>query len=95
MALHEISSNRSLDGVPIITTNLVTIDDYLVGNFPMATLYDIGSVSVEVGRDSDDFTKNMRTILAEWRGQLFIQNNDTTAFVTGDFTTDIAAILKP
>jgi HK97 family phage major capsid protein len=95
MALQEIASNRSLDGIPIIVTTLVTADDYLVGNFPMSTVYDRGAVSIEMGRDADDFTKNLVTIIAEWRGLVITKTNKRTAFVKGDFTTDIAAILKP
>ena len=91
-ALQEIASNRSLDGVPIITTTLVTVDDYLVGNFPSATVYDRGTISIEVGRDSDDFTKNLVTILAEWRGLNLIKTNKLTAFVKGDFSVDQAAL---
>ena len=40
------------------------------------------------------FTKNLRTILAEWRGLSLVKNNDRTAFVKGTFATDIAAITK-
>lgn len=94
-ALQEIASNRSLDGVPIITTTLVTADDYLVGNFPLATVWDRGTISIEVGRDSDDFTKNLVTVLAEWRGLNLIKTNKLTAFVEGDFTTDKAALETP
>ena len=50
---------------------------------------------IEIGLDGNDFTKNMRTILAEWRGQLFIQENDQTAFVTGTFATTNAALETP
>lgn len=87
-----VAGNLSLDGIPIIPTTLVTVDDYLIGYFPMATVYDRGEVSIEVGRDSDDFTKNLVTILAEWRGAVVVKNNDRTAFVAGDFTTDAAAL---
>jgi len=95
MALQEIASNRTLDGIPIVTTTLVTVDDYLVGSFDMATVYQKGAPSIEVGRDSDDFTKNLVTILIEWRGAVVVKNNDRTAFVEGDFTTDAAALETP
>lgn len=87
-----IGSTFTLDGVPIVENNDIPEGDYLVGAFGLATIVQKSSISVEVGLDGNDFTKNMRTILAEWRGQCFIQNNDTTAFVTGDLATDIAAI---
>jgi hypothetical protein len=47
---------------------------------------------VEVGLDGSDFVNNMRTILGEWRGEVIIENNDTTAFVTGTFATTNAAL---
>jgi len=37
----------------------------------------------------------MRTIIAEWRGLVYVKNNDRTAFVAGDFTTDTAALETP
>lgn len=95
MALQEIASTRTLDGIPIVETTLVTVDDYLVGNFPLATVYDRGSIDIQVGLDGNDFTKNMRTVRAEWRGLVIVKNNDRTAFVTGDFTTDEAALETP
>lgn len=91
-ALQEIASNRSLDGVPIITTTLVTVDEYMVANFPLATVWDKGAIDVQVGLDGNDFTKNMRTIRAEWRGLVILKNNDRTAFVKGDFSVDAAAL---
>ena len=85
-------STLSLDGVPIIETTLVDAGEYLVGNFPLATLYTKDDMQIEIGMDSDDFTKNFRTILIEWRGALVVKNNDRTAFVKGVFATDAAAL---
>ena len=90
-----IGGNLSLDGIPIIASTLVTQDEYLIGNFDFATVYQKGAPSIEVGRDSDDFTKNLVTVLIEWRGLCVVKNNDRTAFVAGDFSTDIAAIAAP
>lgn len=90
-----VGGQLSLDGIPIIPTTLVTADEYLIGSFDMSTVYDKGGMSIEVGRDSDDFTKNLVTVLAEWRGLVIVKNNDRTAFVKGDFTTDAAALETP
>ena len=90
--LQLIAGTLVLDGVPIIETTLVTIDEYLVGNFDLSKVWDRGEIGIEIGRDSDDFTKNLVTVLAEWRGLVIVKQNDRTAFVTGDFTTDKAAI---
>ena len=87
-----IAGALSLDGIPIIGTTLVTAGQYLIGAFEMATVYDRGAVSIEVGRDSDDFTKNLVTVLAEWRGAVVVKNNNRTAFVKGVFATDKASL---
>ena len=87
-------STLVVDGVPIIPTTLVTVGEYLIGNFDLAMLVTRNEVMINIGLDSDDFTKNLRTILAEWRGLSLVKNNDRTAFVKGVFATDIAAITK-
>ena len=87
-----VAGQLSLDGVQLIPTTLVTDGEYLIGNFASATVYDKGEMSIEVGRDSDDFTKNLVTVLAEWRGLCLVKTNRRPAFVTGVFATDKAAL---
>lgn len=91
--LQMIGGSLMMDGIPIIETTLVTVGEYLIGNFDFAKLLTKdGGIKVTIGLDSDDFTKNFRTILAEWRGVSFIKNNDRTAFIKGVFATDKAAL---
>jgi len=91
-----VGSTLMLDGyVPIIKSTAVTIDQYLVGDFSKAYLVEKGGLSIEVGLDGNDWTENMRTIIAEWRGLVYVKDNDRTAFVAGDFTTDTAALETP
>ena len=87
-----IGSTLTLDGVPMIATTLVTAGTYLVGNFNMSTLYQKEAVTINMGLDGNDWTKNLRTIIAEWRGALVTKNNNRNAFVKGTFSTDIAAL---
>lgn len=87
-----IAGQLSLDGIPIIKTTLVTAGTYLVGAFNLATIYDMGSISIQMGLDGNDWTKNLRTIIAEYRGAMVVKNNDRTAFVKGTFATDMAAL---
>ena len=87
-----IAGNMSLDGIPILKTTLVTVGTYLVGDFTKAFVYSKGMIDVQVGLENDDFTKNLVTILAEWRGLSLVKTNDRTAFVTGVFATDKAAL---
>lgn len=87
-----IGGELTLDGVPIIQTTLVTAGEYLIGDFDLSTLYEKEGITITMGLDGDDFTKNLRTIIAEWRGALVTKNNDRTAFVKGVFATDKAAL---
>ena len=87
-----IGNTLTLDGVPMIATTLVTAGTYLVGNFNMSTMYQKDAVTINMGLDGNDWTKNLRTIIAEWRGALVTKNNSRTAFVKGTFSTDIAAL---
>lgn len=90
--LVNVGSTLVLDGVPIIETTLVTAGQYLIGDFSLAGLYEKEGINIQMGLDADDFTKNLRTIIAEWRGALVVKNNDRTAFVKGVFATDMAAL---
>ncbi len=90
--LAQIGSTLMLDGQPIIETTAMTVGTFLVGDFSKALIAQKNGISIEVGLDSGDFLKNMRSILAEWRGEVIIQNNDTTAFVYGVFATTNAAL---
>lgn len=87
-----VAGELSLDGVPIVPTTLVTAGTYLVGDFSRAYLYEKEAPSIEIGYDGNDFTKNFKTIRAEWRGAVVVKTNDRTAFVTGTFSTDKAAL---
>jgi HK97 family phage major capsid protein len=87
-----IAGNMTLDGIPIIETTLVTAGTYMIGNFNLSTLYQMQGIMINIGLDGNDWTKNLRTIIAEWRGALVVKNNNRTAFVKGTFATDIAAL---
>jgi HK97 family phage major capsid protein len=95
-----VGSQMSLDGIPIIENTNIAVGDFLIGDFSKGTIVEKSGIEVEIGLieiglDGNDFTKNMRTILAEWRGQLFVQNNDTTAFVKGTFSITNDALETP
>jgi len=90
--LANVAGSLSFDGIPIIPTTLVTAGEFLMGDFTRAFVYDKGAVSYSIGYENDDFTKNLVTILAEWRGLVLVKNNDRTAFVKGAFSTAKAAL---
>ena len=85
-------STMTLDGMPIVETTAMTAGTFLIGDLSKALIAEKGGIMVDVGLDGNDFTKNMRTIIAEWRGEVIIENNDTTAFVYGVFATTNAAL---
>ena len=69
-----------IDGMLVVESSQVTADTMLVGDFDYATLYGMGTVDITIGYDSDDFTKNLVTILAEERLALLVRSVDTGAF---------------
>lgn len=90
--LATVGSTLMVDGTPIIESTQMTQGTFLVCDFGKALVIQKRGITVEVGLDGNDLTKNMRTIVAEWRGQVIIQNNDRTGFVKGTFATTNAAL---
>ena len=94
--LSNIAGSLVLDGVTrIIKTTLVPVDAFLIGDFNKALLVQKDGIKMDIGLSGDDFEKNFRTILAEWRGAVVVKTNDRTAFVKGAISTAKALILKP
>lgn len=75
----------TLWGQPVVQTQAITIDKFLVGAFRLgAQVFDRWQARVEVATENeDDFVKNMVTILAEERLALAVYRPE--AFVYGDF----------
>lgn len=78
-------------GLPVVPTQAMTADKYLVGAFSTAAqIFDRQDARVEVStEDSDNFRKNLVTILAEERLALAVYRPE--AFIKGDFSDDITA----
>ena len=74
-----------LFGLPVVPTTSMTIDKFLVGDFPAAAkLYDRWAPRVEVSTEHDDFfTRNLVAILAEERIGLAVKQ--PLALTYGDF----------
>ena len=78
------AANRVLFGLPVVDTPAMTVDKFLVGAFQQAgTVYDRWQARIEVGFDSDDFTKNLVTVLCEERVALGLKR--PAALIYGDF----------
>jgi HK97 family phage major capsid protein len=90
--LIDVNGTLTLDGVRVVSNTGIAQDNFLTMDGSKDTVFSRGEITIQVGLDSDDFTKNMRTILAEWRGLNRIKGNDTGAFVTGVISTSITAL---
>jgi HK97 family phage major capsid protein len=79
-------------GLPVVPTQAMTIDKFLVGAFSTAAqIFDRQDARVEVStEDSDNFRKNLVTILAEERLALAVYRPE--AFIKGDFSDAITDI---
>ena len=87
-----IAGQLMLDGIPIYKSTLVTADNFLMGDFTKAHMRTRKGMTIEVGMIANNFIDNYKTILAEWRGVVYIKNNDRTSFVKGVFSTSITAL---
>ena len=85
----------SIAGMRVISSTYMPVGDYLVGDLSKVNVKFRDDMNLSVGLDTDDFTKNMITILAEARLVSYVKNNQKPAFVYGDIATDVALILKP
>lgn len=83
------SAQPRLWGLPVVATQAMTVDKFLVGSFGMgAQIFDRSDASVEIStEDSDNFRKNLVTILCEERLALAVYRPE--AFVKGDFSDQI------
>jgi len=84
-------TTKRLWGLPVVDTQAMTIDKFLVGAFQLgAQIFDREDANVEIStEDSDNFRKNLVTIRAEERLALAVYN--TLAFTKGDFSDALAA----
>lgn len=78
--------------IPIIKSTLIGQGTYLVGDFAKAYLVEKDGLKIDIGLDGSDWTNNLRTIIAEWRGLVYVKDNDRTAFVSGGFAASKAAL---
>ena len=85
-------AERSLGGLPVYTNTGVAKGYFLVMDGTKAAYYSKGGIVIKTGWENDDFTLNLRTILAETRGCVVIETNNTKAFVYDQISTAKAAI---
>lgn len=83
-----------VSGVRVVANTGVTIDKFLVGDFSKSGVRFKEGLTINVGYENDDFTKNLVTILAEARLVQRVKSNHYGAFVYGDFSDAITALTK-
>lgn len=83
------SAQPRLWGLPVVATQAMTLDKFLVGAFGMgAQIFDRADATVEISTEDDqNFRKNLVTILAEERLTLAVYRPES--FVKGDFSDQI------
>lgn len=82
----------TVSGIPVIGNTGMTIDKFLIGDFTKSGVRFKEGVTINVGYENDDFTKNLVTILAEARLVHRVKSNHYGAFVYGDFSDAITAL---
>lgn len=88
------ADGQSVRGIPIVTNTNVGSDAFYVGDFSRYNVKVREEISIQLGYDSDDWTKNFITPLAEMRLAGYIAENHYGAIVTGTFTV-AKALLDP
>lgn len=82
----------TIDGMPVSESYHMTEGDFALVDMNEVRMYVKEDMGLEFGMSGDDFTKNLRTILTEWRGILRIV--DAKAIVHGDISTAVTALTK-
>lgn len=81
-------------GLRIVESNNMTAGEFMVGDFSRLNYRIRKDVTMYAGREKDDLTKNLFTIVFELRGVAYIKTPHQGAFSYGEFATAIAAIDK-
>ena len=81
-----------VSGVRIIENTGQTVDKFTVGDFTKMNVRIREGLTIDMGLDADDFTRNLITILGEIRLVSYVKTNHIGAFVSGDFSDAIASL---
>ena len=89
------NDGTTVSGIRAVSNTGVTVDNFLVGDFTKYGVRFKEGLTINVGYENDDFTKNLVTILAEARLVGRVKSNHYGAFVKGVISTSITALTKP
>ena len=88
------ADGMNVRGVMVETNTGVGAGDFYVGDFTKYKFKVRENISIQIGYDGNDWTKNMVTPLAEMRGAGYISSTNYGAIVKGTFTV-AKALLDP
>jgi len=93
MIYTDLNGVKRYNGIEIIVNTGIDVDTFLVGDFTKSNLRVREEMNIQVGFVNDDFTKNLFTVLCEARATHYVKTNHYGAFVAGNFTDAIVALL--
>lgn len=83
-----------ITGLRVIQNPNAVLGSFQMGDFRYLFIRDYVVLSMSIGWENDDFTKNLVTILGEKRMLAYIKSQYKTAFVADTFANVITAITK-
>lgn len=86
------ASGRVISGVQVIEDNNIAVGKLLIGDMTKYKIDMLEDMIIRWGYDSDDFSKNLITMICEMRFHQRFSTNHTGAFIYDDFSDIIAAI---
>lgn len=87
-------NGEQINGVRIVPDVTIPAGHFLAGDFRWFTIRDKEGLTITIGRENDDFTRNLVTIRAEERLCSYVKANDVEAFIYDEFATVISYINK-
>jgi len=87
-----IPGTTSVMEIPVVANARMTAGSFLVMDTTKGSLRIREGISLNIGYENDDFTKNLVTILAEMRLTFYIKSQHVKAFVTDTFADVIAQL---
>lgn len=86
---------KVISGMRIIETTALNAGEFVGGELDVINVYFTDGMTVQLGMDGNDFTKNKKTLLVEQELVQFVSANDTQVLVQGDFETAIEILQAP
>lgn len=86
------ADGTTIKGVTVIEDNNIAVGNLLIGDMTKYKILMVEDFVIKWGYDSDDFSKNLITMIAEMRFHQFVSANHTGAFIYDSFADIKTAI---